>query len=232
MPFDPMYLLWALPGIVLAMVAAMVTKARFRKYSQVRSASGLTGAEAAERLLSRQGVYNVRIEPVEGMLSDHYDPRTHTLRLSSGVYGSNSLAAIGVACHEAGHAIQHAKSYPWLGLRTTLVPVTQFGSMLAPIIFMLGFMFTMPGVMLAAIALFVAIVAFSLITLPVEWDASSRAKQLMVGAGIVSPREEGDAAKVLNAAFLTYVASAVTAILTLLYYLWKAGLIGGSRRDD
>jgi uncharacterized protein len=232
MMFDPFYLLFAAPGMVLALLAMLLTKARFAHYSQVQAASGLTGTQAAHQLLSRQGIQDVTIEEVDGFLSDHYDPTSRTLRLSPGVYRSSSLAAVGVACHEAGHAIQHATAYTWLGLRSALVPVTNIGSMLAPLIFGLGFLMSSPTMVYAAIALFTGVVAFALITLPVEWDASARAKRLMVTSGIVSSHEQVDAAKVLNAAFLTYVSSAVGAILTLLYYLWRAGLLGGNRRDD
>lgn len=230
--FDPIYLLFAVPGMLLAVVAAAMTKARFSHYSRVRAASGMTGAEAARQLLNREGVFNVRIEETGGFLSDHYDPAQHVLRLSPDVYRSSSLAAVGVACHEAGHALQHASTYTWLGLRTALVSVTRFGSMLAPIVFMVGMLMQHPSVMVAAIFLFSAVVLFSLVTLPVEWNASARAKRLMVSTGIVRPHEAADAARVLNAAFLTYVASAAGSIFTLLYYLFRAGLLGGRRRND
>ena len=229
--FDPYYLLFALPGLILAIIATIKTRSTFEKYAQVTASSRMTGAMAARRLLDQQGLSNVRVEQVQGFLSDHYDPTTRTLRLSENVFGSTSLSAIGVACHEAGHALQHATGYAWLGMRTAMVPVTQFGSWGSYLFIMLGMFMQHPKLMLIGIVLFSITVAFSLITLPVEWDASARAKRLMVSAGIVSPTEQDDAAKVLNAAFLTYVASAVTALLTLLYYLWRAGLLGG-RRDD
>jgi Zn-dependent membrane protease YugP len=176
-------------------------------------------------------LHDVAVEPIDGMLSDHYDPTTRTLRLSPDVYGSNSLAAIGVACHEAGHALQHATGYAWLGMRTALVPATQFGSFGSYIFFFLGMFLQSPNLVLIGVILFSIVVAFSIVTLPVEWDASARARRLMVSAGIVSYHEQEDAGRVLNAAFLTYVASAVTSMLTLLYYLYRAGLLGG-RRDD
>ena len=229
--FDPIYFLFVGPGMLLALIATFKVKSTFSHYSHVMSASGLTGAEAARQMLSRSGVTNVRIERVNGFLSDHYDPTSRTLRLSENVYDSPSLSAIGVACHEAGHALQHASAYVWLGLRSSLVPATQFGSMGSYIFFLLGMFLHNPKMILIGIVLFSVTVVFALITLPVEWDASARAKTLMVSSGIVSIREQEDAGRVLNAAFLTYVASAITALLTLLYYLYRAGLFGGRRND-
>lgn len=227
--FDPVYLLFVGPGLLLAIIATFKVKSTFAHYSQVMSGSGLTGAEAARQMLARNGVTNVTIERADGFLSDHYDPTSRTLRLSSAVYDSPSLSAIGVACHEAGHALQHASAYLWLGLRSSLVPATQFGSIGSYVCFLLG-MFLNPKLIILGIILFSITVVFSIITLPVEWDASARAKRLMVSSGIVTYREQEDAARVLNAAFLTYVASAITALLTLLYYLFRSGLLG--RRDD
>lgn len=223
---DPLYLIIVMPALILAVIATMVTRTTFDKYSRRPAASGLTGAEAAQRLLTRGGVSEVRIERVGGFLSDHYDPTSKTLRLSPGVYDSSSLSAIGVACHEAGHAIQHAHHYAPLYLRSALVPAAQIGSYGSYIFFILGALLHAPGMILLGVGLFTLIVLFSLITLPVEWNASARAKRLMVSAGIVSPREQGQAGQVLNAAFLTYVASAVTALLTLLYYMARFGLLG------
>jgi len=216
--------------MIFALIATFKVKSTFAHYSQTMAASGMTGAEAARLLLQRNGVTNVTIERADGFLSDHYDPTSRTLRLSTGVYDSPSLSAIGVACHEAGHALQHATAYTWLGLRSALVPVTQFGSMGSYIFFLLGMFMHNPAMYVIGVILFATTVVFSIITLPVEWDASARAKRLMVLSGIVTYREQEDAARVLNAAFLTYVASAVTALLTLLYYLWRMGLLGG-RRD-
>jgi Zn-dependent membrane protease YugP len=226
-----LYLLFMAPGIILALIATVLTRTTFDKYSRIGASSGLTGAEAAQRLLESQGVTDVTIEQVGGFLSDHYDPRTKTLRLSPAVYGAQSLSAIGVACHEAGHALQHARGYAWLGMRSALVPATQFGSYGSYIFLMLGMFLHQPGLLMVGVLLFTVVVAFSIVTLPVEWDASARAKHLMVWSRIVSPQEQAGAAKVLNAAFLTYVASAVSALLTLLHYLSMAGLIGGRRSD-
>ncbi len=229
--FDPKYLLFVGPGMLLALIATIKVRMTFSKYSQVPSRLGATGAESARRLLDQQGLRDVAVEPIGGMLSDHYDPTTRTLRLSPEVYNSHSLAAIGVACHEAGHALQHATGFAWLGMRTALVPATQFGSFGSYIFFLIGMFFHSPQLILAGALLFAVVVAFSLVTLPVEWDASARARRLMVSAGIVSHQEQEDAARVLNAAFMTYVASAVTSLLTLLYYLYRAGLLGGRRND-
>ncbi len=229
--FDPLYLLFMLPGLILAGLASMFTTTTFNKYSNIASSSGMSGAEAARRLLESAGIYNVTIEHVDGMLTDHYDPTSHTLRLSENVYASNSLAAIGVACHEAGHAIQHATNYGPLAMRSALVPAANIGSNASYFILLLGFLFQSQMMMLVGIALFSMAVLFTLVTLPVEYNASSRAKQLMVSAGIVSRAEASSAGAVLNAAFMTYVASAVSALLTLLYYLIRSGLLGG-RRDD
>jgi hypothetical protein len=230
MIFDPLYMTMILPGVALALLAAFVTKVTFAKYARVGASSGLTGSEAARHLLNSQGLSDVPVEMTQGFLTDHYDPRTRTLNLSPQVYRSQSLSAIGVACHEAGHALQHSKHYAPLALRSSLVPAAQLGSNLALPILFAGLIFGLPFLVKAGILVFGLTVLFTLITLPVEWNASSRAKRLMVESGIVTPREQPAAAAVLNAAFLTYIASAVTAILTLLYYLMRAGLLG--RRND
>lgn len=219
MILDPTYFIFAIPGMLLAMFATMRVKSTFHKYARVASSSHMTGAEAARRMLETEGVYGVNIEMTQGFLSDHYDPRSNTLRLSPDVYNSPSLSAIGVACHEAGHALQKAHAYAPLTLRSALVPLTSFGSQLAMPIFMVGLFAQFPFLVNLGIWLFIGVVAFAIVTLPVEWDASSRAKRLMVRAGIVSVQEQEDAGKVLNAAFLTYVASAVSAVLTLAYLL-------------
>lgn len=230
MYFDPAYVIFALPALLLSLAASFLTKSRFARYARVAPASGLTGAEAARRLLDQQGLQNVAIEQTGGFLSDHYDPAHRVLRLSPAVYGTASLSAIGVACHEAGHALQHAQGYLWLHLRSALVPATQIGSRLSYLVLILGFMLQQPGLIYLGILLFLAGVVFSIVTLPVEWDASARARRLMTSAGIVSLPEQEAAGKVLTAAFLTYVAAAVSALLTLLYYLMRAGLLGGRRR--
>lgn len=228
--FDPVYLLFALPGLLLAGYASFKTKSTFGKYSKVGSSVGLTGAQAARKLLNAAGISDVGIEMVQGFLSDHYDPTRKVLRLSPSVYQSPSLSAIGVACHEAGHAIQHARGFAWMHLRTALVPATNIGSNLSYAVILLGFILRSQQFILLGAILFSAAVVFSIVTLPVEWDASHRAKKLMVSSGVVSDREVSMAGDVLNAAFLTYVAAAVSSVLTLLYYLMRAGVFGG--RDD
>ena len=228
--FDPLYFIILAPGLALSLYATFRTKSTFSKYSKVGSRSGLTGAEAAELMLRRQGVQGVRIERSGGWLSDHYDPGKKALRLSEDVYSSQSLSAIGVACHEAGHAIQDAHGYGMLSLRTALVPATNFSSTFAYIVMIGGFFLQMAGLILIGVCLFSVGVVFSLITLPVEWDASKRAKVAMDAAGMLSPEENRHASKVLNAAFLTYLAAALTSLLTLVYYLIRIGILVGG--DD
>jgi len=228
--YDPTFLLFMIPGLILSVIASIATKSTFAKYSKIAVSSGMTGAQAANAMLKSSNIYDVNIEPVNGFLSDHYDPSSKTLRLSEEVYGSQSLSAIGVACHEAGHALQHANSYGPLWLRSTLVPVTNFASNFSYWVILAGFFLNNRVFILAGAVLFGAAVLFSIITLPVEWNASSRAKKLMVASGIVTERESLMAGKVLNAAFMTYLAAAVSAVLTLIYYLLRAGVLGGS--DD
>ncbi|MDD4318522.1 MAG: zinc metallopeptidase [Victivallaceae bacterium] len=229
--FDPMYLLFALPGLLFALYASFTTKTTFAKYSKVMSSTGVSGAEAAARLLRDAGIHDVGIEMADGFLSDHYDPSAKMLRLSSAVYNGRSLSSIGVACHEAGHAIQHAENYAPLGMRSALVPLAGISSPLSYVFILIGFLFNSPNFILFGALVFSAAVLFSIVTLPVEYNASARAKRLMVSAGIVSSREAEDAGAVLNAAFMTYVAAAVSAILTLLYYLWRSGIFGGRSND-
>lgn len=224
--FDPLFLMFMIPGLLVSLAATFMTKSTFAKYAKMMASSGLTGAEAANRMLNSQGIYDVNIEQVQGFLSDHYDPSAKTLRLSPEVYGSRSLSAIGVACHEAGHAIQHARHYFPLHIRSALVPLTAVSSNLSYFIILLGFLMNFKGLILIGAAFFAVAVVFSIITLPVEWNASSRAKRLMVTSGIVSEFEGRDAGKVLNAAFMTYLASALTSLLTLIYYLLRAGVFG------
>lgn len=224
---DPVYFLFALPGLALSLWASFYTKSTFKKYSRVGSRRGATGAQAARELLRRNGLNNVRVEQVNGFLSDHYDPRSRTLRLSSSVYGSQSLSAIGVACHEAGHALQHAQNYAPLTLRTKLVPATMLGSNLSYALIFGGFLFHSQQLILVGAVCFSLAVLFSIVTLPVEWNATARAKRAMAGAGILTEQETQHAGRVLNAAFLTYVASAVSSLLILLYYLMRAGVFGG-----
>ncbi len=227
---DPFYIVIMIPALVLAGVASLTVKTTFKKYSKVRSYSGMTGAQAAERMLQRNGIFDVRVEQTKGFLSDHYDPRGKVLRLSPDVFSGSSLSSIGVACHEAGHALQHASGYIPLSIRSAMVPVTSFSSSLSFYVFFAGMLFRSQMLMYAGIIMFAVAFLFSVVTLPVEWNASARAKQYIVDSGIVSPSQADDSGKVLNAAFLTYVAAAVSSLLTLLYYLLRSGLLGGS--DD
>ena len=182
----------------------------------------MTGAEAAQNMLHAAGLYDVRIERVDGFLSDHYDPTVRVLRLSPDVYDEDSLSAIGVACHEAGHALQHAQGSISMQIRSQLVPMANIGSFLSYIVILAGFFLQTAGLIYLGALLFSFVVLFSLVTLPVEWDASARAKKYILKAGIVTASESESAGKVLNAAFMTYVASAVSSLLTLAYYLLRA----------
>jgi uncharacterized protein len=235
MLFDPIYLLFMVPALLLSLWASFRVKRAFNKYSKVRAMSGLTGAQAAQRLLDQAGLSEVEVVRTHGMLSDHYNPVTKKLALSGGVYDSPSVAAIGVACHEAGHALQHAKGYKPLAIRSALVPTAKIGSSIGYFV-MLGGLFLMymsgsagmgQNVVLLGAGLFSAVLLFQIVTLPVEFDATARAKRLAVSSGIVLEQERVGMDKVLNAAALTYVAAAVSTLMTLLYFLLRAGLLGG-----
>jgi uncharacterized protein len=226
-----LYILISLPALLLGLWAQAKVRSAFQKYSRVRVSTGLSGAEVARRILDGAGLYDVKVEPVRGFLSDHYDPRSRTLRLSPDVYRGNSVAAAGVAAHEAGHALQDAKDYWPLQLRSTMVPSVQIGSWLGPIIFIIGlFMQAAIGTTLAyvGLGLFALTAIFAVVTLPVELNASQRAKRLLVSEGVVFNQELKGVGRVLDAAALTYVAAAVQAVSTLLYY---GLLLSGTRRD-
>ncbi len=232
------YLLFVSPALLFSLWASWRTRSAFNRYSRVRTLRGLTGAQAARVMLDGAGVQGVSIVAVQGTLSDHYNPTDRTLSLSEGVYGSNSIAAVGVACHEAGHALQHAAGYRPLWLRSALVPTANIGSKVGYITMMLGLMLmymTRGGagasVVLFGALLFSCVLLFQLVTLPVEFDATARAKRQAVEQGIVVLQEREGMDRVLNAAALTYVAAAVSTLMTLLYYLMRAGLLGGSRRS-
>jgi Zn-dependent membrane protease YugP len=228
--FDPMYFLILAPGILLALWAQLRVQIAFSRAKQIRAQSGYSGAQAAAALLQSAGISGVRIEPVEGFLSDHYVPGQRVLRLSPDVYAGRSLAALGVAAHECGHAMQEARRYPLLILRNGLVPLAGIGSNLAWIIIMAGFFLQLAGLIYIGIAAFSVTVVFQLVNLPVEFDASRRARVALVDAGLVTTEEDRTVASVLNAAALTYVAATLTAVLTLIYFLMRSGLLGG-RRD-
>lgn len=226
--WNPMYFVFALPALLLGMWAQFKVQSSFKKYSQVRSMVGLSGAEIARRMLDMSGLYNVKVEPTQGFLSDHYDPASHTLRLSSDVYRSNSIAAAGVAAHEAGHALQQQDSYLPMAIRSAIVPTVQIGSWLGPIIFILGFLLNFPQLAWIGVILFGATALFAIVTLPVEFNASNRAKAWLADSGVLYQNEMKGVYSVLDAAALTYVAAAAQAISTLLYYVFL--LSGSSRR--
>lgn len=227
--WDPTYVLIII-GALLSLGASLLVRSTFATYSQVRSMSGYTGAQAAERILNQAGIYDVQIQRVSGDLTDHYNPKQKVLRLSDSVYNQTSVAALGVAAHECGHAIQHAKKYAPLQWRTSLVPVANFGSMISwPMIFA-GFLLGQNMILIyLGIILFSAAVLFQLVTLPVEFNASSRALKILGTTGILGQQEIQGTKKVLGAAALTYVAAAAAAILQLIRLLI---LFGGNRRDD
>jgi uncharacterized protein len=223
-----LYLLFSLPALLLGLWAQMRVQGALRKYSQVRNATGLSGSEVARRILSLNGLVDVKVEPSQGFLSDHYDPTSRTLRLSQEVYQGTSVAAAGIAAHETGHAIQHAESYFPLQIRSAIVPTVQIGSWLGPIIFMVGMFFAGTTVAWIGLILFAATAVFALITLPVEFDASRRAKAILADTGLVYSYDLGGVNAVLDAAALTYVAAAIQAVSTVLYYLM---LLSGRRRN-
>jgi Zn-dependent membrane protease YugP len=231
MMFDPVWLLFALPGLLLSGWASLRVKTTFQHYSEVPSRRGLSGAEAARELMSRRGIEGVRVEETPGFLSDHYDPAERVLRLSPDVYHGRSLAALGVAAHEAGHAIQHAHDYGPLKFRSMVVKPAMIGSNLALPIAGLGFMAHSLQLVWVGIVLFSAFVLFTLVTLPVEFDASKRAVIALEEVGIIGPSEVEGAGAVLRAAAMTYVAAATSAVLQLLYFLMRAGVFG-SRREE
>jgi uncharacterized protein len=237
MYFDPLYWLIIGFGMVLGLWAQFRVKRAFAKYRQVRTASGMTGAQVARRILAANNISDVTVESVPGELNDHYDPRTKTLRLSEPVFGSNSIAAVGVAAHEVGHAIQHAHHYAPLAMRSAWVPVANVGTGLSWIVIMaallMGGASTALGGQLAilGVLLFATSTFFTLITLPVEFDASRRAMVSLERNGLVSATELTGVRRTLNAAALTYVAAFVTSALTLLYYAYRLGLFGGRSRD-
>lgn len=238
--FDPLYLLFVIvPGGLLSMWAQWMVKSKFSQYSQVASQKGVKGHQAAQMLLDRVGITDVQIVRVEGFLSDHYNPRTKHLALSPPVFDSHSVAAIGVATHEAGHAIQHATGYPWLAYRSLIVPAVQYGSPIGNYAMIGGLaLMAMSGplgqlgeyVFIFGALAFGTLLLFQLITLPVEFNASNRARALVVEAGIVNQQEAEGVAKVLNAAAMTYVAAFVQTFLTMLYFIYRWWLMNQQRR--
>jgi len=227
---DPLYWIMMLPVLLLSLYASFKVKSAFKKYSKYTTGAGLTGAEVARRILQSRGLGNVNVVETRGFLSDHYDPSKKTVRLSPQVYNSSSIASIGVAAHETGHAIQHSKAYRPLMLRNAIAPTASIGSNFSWIIIIVGLVFGFLGLVKFGILLFSLVVVFQLITLPVEFNASTRAKEILHSSGIVSSGELEGVNQVLSAAAMTYVAAAASAVMTLLYFLIRSGLLGGG--DD
>jgi Zn-dependent membrane protease YugP len=232
--FDMYYLILVLPCVLLSLWASANVKSTFNRYANQYSMRRLTGAEAAQRVLSANGVRNVRIERVAGNLTDHFDPKTNVIRLSEGVYGSTSTAAIGVACHEAGHAVQYAQNYGPIKLRAAVIPATNIGSRLAMPLILIGLLLAAFGqisftFIYLGIACFSLSLVFQLITLPVEFNASRRAMEAIESSGLLTSEEQKGARKTLTAAALTYVAATALALAQLLRLI---AIFGGRRRDD
>jgi Zn-dependent membrane protease YugP len=229
-----LYLVFLIPGVLFMLWAQNKVKSNYKKYSKVQNTANITGAQAARAVLDSQGLQSVRIEQVKGELSDHYDPRSRVLRLSQGVYSVPSIAAIGIAAHEAGHAIQHAKAYAPLQARTAMVPVVNIGSNFGFLVLFAGLLMASQPIAWVGVGLFGLATLFALMTLPVEFDATRRAKAALVQVGIVDGGvrggEEGKGvANVLDAAAWTYIAGFASSLLTLLYYVMMVSGMGGRR---
>jgi Zn-dependent membrane protease YugP len=214
--FDYYYLVLVVPTLILSMVAQIMVQSAFSKYSGIKCSRNITGRDAAALLMKENSIHDVAIEPVSGSLSDHYDPRAKVLRLSEPVFDRSSIAAVGVAAHETGHAIQHARGYGPLVLRSTLVPAANIGSSVGPWLAMAGIFFSIPALLNIGIILFAGAVLFYLVTLPVEFNASSRALAILKSNNVLTPEELKGVRRVLSAAAMTYVASALTALMSLL----------------
>jgi Zn-dependent membrane protease YugP len=229
--FDPMYLIFMIPAFILMGITSWYVRHAYSKWSQVRATSGLTGHQAAQRLISTGSLYGVQVQGTAGQLSDHYDPRNKTLYLSQGVAHSPSVAAVAISAHELGHALQDAENYFPMTIRSALVPVVNIGSNLGWILILIGLLLRITDIAWLGVLAFSAGALFALATLPVEFNASARAKELLYATGIIQTEEERRGVnQVLNAAALTYVAGLVTAVLQLLYYVFLVGGLG-RRRD-
>ncbi|MBM4438667.1 MAG: zinc metallopeptidase [Actinobacteria bacterium] len=238
--FDPLYLLLIAPAFVLAVWAQTRVRGTYQKYAQVMSSSGVPAYLAARKLLDAVGLFDVDVKRVPGELTDHYDPRHRVLRLSDGVYGSSSLAAVAIAAHEAGHAMQDKVRYPYLVLRSAMVPITTFGSQLGYFLLIIGFILAAAtgagsiGIPIAwlGLILFSTAFVFAVVTLPVEFNASTRALGMMETVGVVRGAERAHAKRVLDAAALTYVAAMFVALMQVVYFALRLLAITGARRDD
>lgn len=226
MILDPLYIVLILPAILLSLYAQFKVKSAYRHYSKIAVSRGITGSQIAYQMLTYSGINDVDIEMHQGFLSDHYDPSKKVLRLSPGVFKGNSIASAGIAAHEAGHAIQHKEGYFPLKLRTIIVPAASLGSKLSWFLLMGGFLFGSLGLIKIGILFFATVVFFQIVTLPVEFNASSRAISALRSQGMLNENELQGTARVLNAAALTYIAAATMALLQLLYFLLRAGLLG------
>lgn len=228
---DPLWLIIVGPALLLGIWAQLRVKLAYANYSRMPNSRGYTGAQAAQEMLRREGVLDVGIERVDGWLSDHYDPKAKVLRLSPGVHDGRSVAAVGIACHEAGHALQHAHGYAPLGLRTLLVPTASLGSWMSSLLFLIGFWFMSMTLIKVGVVFFGAVVLFQLVTLPVEFNASSRAKlALQSNLVLTQPQEIEGVDRVLDAAAMTYVAATLHALAQLLYFVLI--VLSGSRSRD
>ena len=225
---DYWYVVLVLPAIILALVVQIKMSSTYSKYSKVYNRSGVTAEEAARRILNANGLYDVAIERVSGNLTDHYDPRTNTVRLSDSVYGSNSIAAVGVAAHEVGHAIQHARDYFPMKVRSAIIPATNLGAGISPFLIIIGFIFMSDTLIIAGIVLYSLTAVFQLVTLPVEFNASRRALSTLDNYGILERDELPQVRKVLGSAAMTYVASL---LVSLMYVLRLVMIFGGGRRN-
>ena len=226
--FDPLYFMFALPGLVLALYAQAKVKSNYSKYSKIINSSGYTGADVAQLILRSNGITNVQIRRISGNLTDNFNPKDNCIYLSDGVFGSNTIAAVGIAAHEAGHAVQHAQSYAPVKIRSALVPICNFGAGVSPFLILLGYFLQMEVLLFLALGVFLLSVLFQLVTLPVEFDASSRALDAIKQSGVLNPQEQKGAKKVLSAAALTYVAALLQSLLIFLYYFVR---FTGNRRD-
>ena len=226
--FDPLYFMFALPGLILALYAQAKVKSNYSKYSKIINSSGYTGADVAQLILRSNGITNVQIRRISGNLTDNFNPKDNCIYLSDGVFGSNTIAAVGIAAHEAGHAVQHAQSYAPVKMRSALVPICNFGAGASPFLILLGYLLQMEVLLFLALGVFLLSVLFQLVTLPVEFDASSRALDAIKQSGVLNPQEQKGAKKVLSAAALTYVAALLQSLLIFLYYFVR---FTGNRRD-
>lgn len=227
--FDPIMMLFTLPGLLLAIYAQFKLKWIYAKAKNIPSYQRISGAETAKLILQSKGITNVKIERVQGELTDHYDPTHKVLRLSEEVYSGTSLASVGIAAHEVGHAIQDFERYPLLVIRNGIVPLAAAGGNLSMILILIGSLLSAFNLIILGVIAFSATVLFQIINLPVEFDASRRAKEVLVQRGLCSGNEMGTVNGVLNIAAMTYVAATLTAILQLVYYLYRLGIIGGGR---